>query len=259
MIPIFTEKLFSGLGNKERSIKIFSALAKSLENKNILFDINNAEFQSRLNDLNYTGTVKNTNGDYLYTNASNLGGAKTNQLMLSDLNLSVNIGDDGKINNKLRLERNHTGDGVFPDGRAQDFMRILIPKNSQIKSFSPIQGNFQIWYHLGYYEDNKYYIKEEAARSVVCFWISLFPGQKGVAEVEYLPDYSLDTSGNFIYSILIQHQPGAPTDHLNLDIAYPAGFAPTNVRNFDAEKRKINLKMDLNKDKEVKIKFQKIN
>ena len=257
MIPIFTEKLFSGLSDKQKSIKIFAALSKSLENKNILLDVNNAEFQSHLTALNYSGTVNSTDGDYLYVNASNVGGAKTNQLMFSNLNLSVAIAKDGHVSDSLLIERTHTGDGVFPDGRVQDFMRVLVPRESEVKNFSAKQGNFQIWSNLGYYKDSKYYFKEEATKSAVNFWLSLDPGQKGIAEVEYSPNYLLNTSSNFIYSILIQHQPGAPTDHLNLEISYPSGFTPTNVRNFDPISRKINLKLDIIKDKEIKLKFQK--
>jgi len=257
MIPKFTDRLFKALGDKDKSVQIFAALAKSLENKNLLIDVNNAEFQSRLNNLNYTGAVKSIDGDYLYVNTSNVGGAKTNQLMLSNLNLSINIGSDGKISNQLQIERTHTGDGVFPDGRAQDFMRVLVPQDSIINSFNPVQGNFQIWHEMGYYKDDKYYVRGEAGKNSVGFWMSLVPGEKGIAEIEYTSNYKLDVSGNFVYNILIQHQPGAPTDHVDLLLSYPEGFSPTNVKNFDSNNRKINLKLDLTKDKEVSIKFLK--
>ena len=257
MIPRFTEKLFKGLGDSKKSVQIFAALAKSLGDKNILFNFENAEFQDRLDAQNFSGWVRPTTGDYLYVNASNVGGAKTNQLMLSDLNLSVNIAGDGNVENRLRIERTHTGDGTFPDGRAQDFMRTLIPQKSEVKSFSPTQGNFQIWHDLGYYKDGKHYVREEAGKNSVGFWMSLEPKEQGIAEIQYSPNYELDVTGNFTYSILIQHQPGAPVDHVNLVVSYPEGFSPTNVRNFDAQGRQVNLRFDVYKDKEIKIKFQK--
>lgn len=259
MIPKFTEKLFKGLGDKNKSIQILASFAKSLENKNILFNFENVEFQTRLDNQNYSGLVRPVTGDYLYVNASNVGGAKTNQLTLSNLNLSVDIAADGQINDKLIVERTHTGDGVFPDGRAQDFMRVLIPQKSEVKNFTPTQGNFQIWHDMGYYKDGKHYVREEAGKNSVGFWMSLEPGQKGIAEIEYIPVYKLDVSQDFVYSILIQHQPGAPVDNVNLDISYPEGFSPTNVRNFDSQARKINLKLNLSKDKVIKIKFKKLN
>lgn len=258
IMPKFMDKLFSSMNDQKSSVKIFSSIAKSLNNKNILFNFDKHDFQNRLDEFNYTGRVKPAIGDYLYINASNIGGAKSNLLVKESANLTVKIADDGKINNLLNIERLHTGNGVFPDGRAQDFVRVLLPQNSSIENFNPVQGNFQIWHNMGYYKDGKYYyVKEEASKQTVCFWQSLEAGQKGIVEVSYKPKYSVDTTNNFSYEILFQHAPGAAAEDIALDIFYPSGFEPINVSNFNSTNNSIRLKLNLSSDKRVKINFKK--
>lgn len=257
MMPIFINKVFKNLEDKETAGNILSAFSKSLKSKHMLFYFNKTEFQNRLNELNYSGSVYPTVGDYIYINNSNIDGSKSSLSVSQAVKIKVNIQDDGSVQNVLSLKRSHNGTAEWPDGLNKNFIRLLIPEGSQIIKFAPVSGNYEQFFDKGFYENGlQYQVEKEAGKTAVNFWMTTEPGQTSELEIAYNPKIHFDMGNGFSYNLLLQKQPGANSDNVELEIQYPSKVEPQNVINYDDDNHKINLKFDLNKDKSIKINFK---
>ncbi len=257
MMPKFIAKLTSSLSSPEKFISVTSALSKSMKDKNILFYFNNSDFQSKIVKSGFAGNVTRAIGDYLYVNNSNIDGAKSSLSIDETLNLKVTISGKGTVSDSLDLVRKHNGVNTFPDGLNRNYIRLLLPDTSSISAFTPVSGNYQRHADKGYLNGQLYWLTNDAGKQDVNFWMNTAPGDTSELKLDYIPNYSVDTSGDFDYEITMQKQPGANADHVNLEINYPYGFKPTNVNNYDFINHKIVLKTELNSDQTIKINFQK--
>jgi hypothetical protein len=183
---------------------------------------------------------------------------KTNQNMIETVDLNSTINADGKINNELSVRRNHNGKNVWPDGLDRNYLRILVPQNSQITSFNPVRGNFQRYYDRGYKNGKPWWQDNEADKTTINFWMSTWPNDWTKAEMKYQPNYQLNTKNDFVYRILFQRQPGAPADNVNFTINFPENFIPEGFTNYDKDNHLIKLEFKIDTDKELKIDFRKI-
>lgn len=256
-MPVFFERFFDALRDRKKIISIVSAINQSLSQKNILANASVESVRERLDQFNYSGAVKYSFGDYLYVNNSNLAGEKTNQNIKETIDFSATILDDGKVNNTLLLQREHLGDGVWPDGLDRNYIRALILKDSEVTNFLPIAGNFQRYYDRGYRDNSAYWLDEEAGKTSVNFWMSTKPKEASSAKISYTSKYQLDLQRQFSYEILFQKQPGAPDSEVILTLNYPEGFHPLNVINYDKGKNALVLRFKLDRDRIVKINFAK--
>lgn len=257
MMPIFMNKVFAGLNDKAMAVKLFSSISKSLKQKDITFYFTKSDFQSRIDQMNYSGAVNPSVGDYLYVNNSNIDGAKSSLSMRQNINLGVTIHDDGALTNDITLTRKHTGVNVLPDGINKNFVRLLLPEKSTISRFMPEAGNFERFFNQGNLQD-KYYLGTEAGKTSVNFWMSTDPGQESEVGISYIPNYKLSMDETFEYIINFQKQPGANADKVNYTLNYPEGYTPTNVKNVDEASRAIQLNLTLDRDRAVKIKFRRV-
>lgn len=259
MMPKFLDKLFSSLKDTETSSAIFASFSKSLKQKDITLYFANEEFEKRLTDLNYSANVYPSVGDYIYVNNSNLDGFKSSLNVEETLKLSASISSEGKITNSVDLTRYHAGSDVWPDGLNRNFIRFLVPQNSEVANFETVQGYFEQMFDKGLKDGKAFWTSDDYGKKIINFWMSTKPKEKSEAKVNYMPGYSVNTEGDFNYSITFQKQPGAPVDNVEFELNYPDGFEPQNVQNFDKKNKKILIKFNLDQDKTIKIKFKKMN
>lgn len=256
LMPIFMDKVFNGLSDKDQSIKILSSISKSIKRKDITLFFKNDDFQNKIDKLNYSGSVLPTVGDYLYVNNSNIDGAKSSLNVLEKINLTTEIKTDGKIENNLNIKRTHIGEGVWPDGINKNFIRLLFPDGTKISEFNPIAGDFREF--LTKEVENNYYLSSESNKSVINFWMNTNPKEESKVLIKYTPNYSISIADEFVYQIDFQKQPGSLSDEVNLTIKFPEGFYPINVTNYNSDSQKINLIFSLDRDRTIKIRFKKI-
>ena len=256
MMPIFIEKVLSGLG-EDNSTKILASLSSSLSQKDITFYFTKEDFQQNIEKLNYSGSVVPSIGDYLYINNSNIGGQKSSLSVEESIKLNVNIASNGEITDQLNLQRLHKGKNELPDGINKNFVRLFLSENSRLASFNPVSGSFEQMGDKGLKNGSPYWSGTEAGKLTLNFWMTTNPGQKSELNLSYEPNYVVDTSKDFTYNLTVQKQPGANPDNLNVTIKFPDGFTPTNVKNYDGKKNEINLTFYLDQDKTYKIQFKK--
>lgn len=257
MMPEVISRTKSLAEKKEGRKQLGDLVAKALSEKNILFNVSDQATQDYLNAFNWTGQVQNyPEADYLYINNSNLAGDKTNQSMKETINMTATISSTGEVVNSIELIRQHTKPKVWPNGLDRNYTRVLLPKNSDIQSFAPLEGNFQRYYDRGYKNNSPYWIDKEAERTTLNFWMSTQPLETSRVKFRYKTAYKIDTREDFTYKLLIQRQPGAPADNLDLTVGIPAGFLPVNKSLITAN-NSIRMKVVCNTDKLITIEFKK--
>lgn len=198
-------EVFSKITSTDFKDQLVPFILNELDNKEILLYFNNPVFQEIAQAKNWAGQVKNVNSDYLYINNSNLGGLK------SSLNISQSVAVDSFINenneriNRLTIIRTHQGKGVWPDADNKNYMRILIPKGSQIQDAKLDKENILAKINLG----------TEANKTAFGLWYTTKIGQTRILELEYKLPAELNKKS---YSLLIQKQPGSIDDDLVVTI-----------------------------------------
>lgn len=257
MMPKFINLLISNLADKEKSADVLSAMNKLLKEKHITMYYKEAGFQKRIEDLNFSGKVNSSLGDYLYINNSNLDGAKSSSSVAEKVRLSSTIEAGGTVKNNLLLTRTHNGEDRFPDGLNKNFIRLLLPENSKVKDFVPREGYFEQMFDRGLKDGRYFWMDKNAGKETVNFWMSTKPRETSSTEISYEPNYSVNTQSDFTYVLNLQKQPGALPDAIELELNYPDTHTPQNVSNYDKKNNKIILKFVLDQDKTVKIKFKK--
>lgn len=257
MMPKFMTKVFADLKDKDKKKFVVDSFSESLTEKNILLYFDNVDLQKMVQEQNYAGQIHASIGDYLSINNSNIGGAKSDTSMVDTYALNATIDSLGNITNDLRITRFHSGSYIWPNDSDQNFVRVLIPKNSTLSSFEALAGNFQVWHDRGLKDGLPYYMGEETLKTKINFWMTTEPGATSEADMVYTPAYKVDASDSFIYELSLQKQPGVESENVNLQINFPSDFVPENVLNYDKENHHLNLSVKLTEDKLIQISFKK--
>lgn len=257
LMPKVIENFFASLADKSKNLQILYVASNQFSQKHALLYMKNASFQERIEEVNWAGKIYPAKSDYLYVNNSNVDGGKTSLNVEEIVKLNVFISADGGVTNKLNIQRHFNKLSDTDKANNQNFVRLMLPEKSKINKFETVSGNFERYMTQGI-KDNIFFWQENGfGKSIVNFWMSSKPAETSEVNIEYLPGITLLTDSNFNYEILIQRQPGANADELNITIHYPEGFKPANVTNYDNKNRQINLTKTIEKDTTIKIKFEK--
>ncbi|MFA5926874.1 MAG: DUF4012 domain-containing protein [Patescibacteria group bacterium] len=259
MMPIFINRLFDGFGSAEKSNLMLEALGRGLKEKHMLLNFKNSSLQEMLEKLDYAGKVEHMLADYLFVHNTNIGGAKSSLNVKELVKYQVDIAGSGEIKSRVEINRKHNGDGNWPDGANVNLIRVLLPQNSTIDSFSNISGSF--WPHNDkkYSSSRLYETGEEAGKTKISFWQNTEPGKSSKSSFEYAPNYRVETSAQTMtYKLYLQKQPGSIGDDYEIAIKYPANYKPINVKNYDAINHRILIRHTLLQDKEFSVEFEKI-
>ena len=200
IISDFIPKLFAKIKNlnEEQSAEINKILVDSFGRKSIQLYLNNNVAQQALADLDIDGRIKDSDSDYLYINNANIGGGKSSLNVSQEVTLNQKTAAN-PLENTLEITRTHHGNGVWPDADNVNYMRIYVPKGSTLVG---TEGSFELKETL-----------EENGKTVFAGWFNTEVASKRSTTITYrLPD-RIDPKN---YSLLIQRQPGANPDTVNL-------------------------------------------
>jgi len=261
MMPKFMEQLFSKLNNKEDAIEFLMILKDSLSSKNILLYMDNVGFQQRLSDYNFSGEIeKDTIGDYLYLNNSNIDGYKSSLSVNEKIELNSNIKTDGMVENSLNVKREHIGEDTWPDGTNRNLVRLMLPEGAVINNLSPILGNFNQHENGGLKNGNYFWELSGIDNGGIGYWQNTKPQESSEVRIDYILNSNIDLNKDkFVYPIRFQKQPGSNFSEVKYTLKYPEGFLPKNVAVFDRKENKIEFNFSLDKDIYYTILFEKIN
>ncbi len=180
------------IGADSEKIPLFLETVVRLANhKHILLFMHDPKVQNSLYKLNWTGQIKDFEGDYLHINDANFAGGKSNLYVEQTVTQEITTQKDG-IRKKITVEyKNPQPFGVWLNGINRDYVRVYVPKGSKLISS---KGS-----------DDQVNTIEDLGKTVFEAFIQVRPQNSRKLEIEYIVPYQPKDK----YKLLIQKQPGA--------------------------------------------------
>lgn len=188
--------------------------------KHVMFYMHDKKTQQGLTALNWTGEIKDYEGDYLHINDANFAGGKTNLYVDQSVTQEITI-KNGKVIKKITVEySNKQQFNKWLNGINRDYVRFYVPKGSKLISSKGSEDQVNTIEDLG--------------KGVFETFITVRPQNSRKLEIEYELPYN--PKGE--YRLLIQKQPGAK------DFQYIIKINGSKKADFKLEQDK-ELKFDL--------------
>jgi len=236
-------------------LKALAVLQQRINQKHILVYLFDAKLQEQFTANNWSGAVRQTEGDYLMVVDSNLAALKTDQAMAKSIKYSVRLDERGDLIGRLELIYDHQ-QKYQPDliSRYRDYLRIYV---------SP-----ETWFIRAYYSDGtkeqpinldqETEIGSELGKKYLAWFFTVEPLTSKKIVFEYrLPPGVKSSYLNGAYKIIVQKQPGTVGHNLEIDLnftrpikAYYAAVLPMNLWG-----QAISWRTDLSVDREFLIEF----
>ncbi len=266
-------------------LSILAHLSTGLIEKDIQLYFSDHELEQEITDLGWGGEIKKIAGDYLMVVNTNIGGGKTDMIISEDIDLEVNISDDGTITNTVTINRTHHGikNELFVGVNNVDFVRLYVPRGSRLIDASgfeipepelferpPIE--YEEDQDLSYTIANTFtdpasgtIISQEFGKTVFGNWIQTKPGETETATFTYeLPwkiemlsstpsyfDRAKDALGFHpveTYTLFVQKQSGVVNQNFNIKINVPDILDIIWSTSEDAENNNININTTQNQE-----------
>lgn len=185
----------------EKLPALVEAIATLANNKHIMFYMHDANIQNALAKLNWTGQIKNYDGDYLHINDANFAGGKSNLYVEQTVTQDIKVQKDGTIRKKISIEyKNDQPFGIWLNGINRDYVRFYAPIGSKLISSKGSEDSVNTIEDLG--------------KTVFESFVQVRPQNLRKLEMEFTEPYQ----PNGKYKILIQKQPGAKDFHYIIKI-----------------------------------------
>jgi hypothetical protein len=122
---------------------LFQAMLAEMNQKHILFYMNNAQAQAGFEGLNAAGRIMPFTGDYFTINEANFGGAKSNMFVTEAVTQDYTLQSDGSIVKTVTVnyknpyppsDCNLEHGNLCLNAVLRDWVRIYVPKGSQLIS-----------------------------------------------------------------------------------------------------------------------------
>ncbi len=238
-------------------------LNAGLSRKDLQLYLSDETLEREIIERGWGGEVKWTDQDYLMVVDTNLGGGKTDGVIEQDVDVQVNISEDGTITNTLTISRTHYGiQGLLFTGvNNVDYLRVYVPKGSTLLSatgFSiPDKSLFDVPDDDWTIDDDLAYglltttidpvsgtlISEEHGKAVFGNWVQTKPGTTSTVTFSYTLPFKLDAleGGSAVlaslksliglpkteqYSLLVQKQPGILDRTTRVEVQLPDDLSP---------------------------------
>jgi len=239
-------KLIDNLSNldREKWPQVLGLFFKALEKKDIMFYFNDEELENLVTEFGWGGQLSSTEGDYLNVISSNIGGGKTDQVVSQDVELDVDIKDDGSVVNTLIIKRKHNGspDKAWEDVKNVSYLRTYVPLGSKLISaegydswffnalINPLENSHEdsligeIEKSQEIHDDSEVRIFKEGDKTVFGNWIGVEPGEEKVVKLKYKLPFKLEINKDepiSNYSLVMQRQPGSENRSVSGQINYP--------------------------------------
>lgn len=171
----------------------------NLEQKHIMLNFKDSELQKAVEQINFAGRIRATDGDYLHVSGVNFAGAKSN-LYIDETIETKTTKNSGVIQREVVLTYKNPYDqsdcnlergGLCLNAPLRNWLRIYVPEGSKLVSFVGSQKTVKTYDSLG--------------KTVFEGFMTVSPRSSAKVTIKYtLPD----SLGSKDYSLLVQKQPG---------------------------------------------------
>jgi len=239
MAPKLIERINSS--NPGRWLDIFNVFISGLDKKDILMYFRDLNLQSFVVDNEFSGSVKDTDGDYLMVTFTNIKGSKTDTVTDNILKLNSQFTTHNSqpvIKHRLTITRQHNGGDMkygFYNKQNPAYVRALVPKGAELLSISgnsnPDFNRLMSYSGTDFKEDkdlvklessfvldenSEVSIYEESGKTGFAFWLITDSGKQKTVELEYAVPF--DYAQSEPYGIYIQKQPGLEVDNFEFRV-----------------------------------------
>lgn len=197
--------------SQDNLLPVFKTLEELLAGKNILFYFADQELAAKADDLDWSGRIKNTAGDYLNVINSNIAGGKSDRKIRQEIIHQAKVQPDGSIIDNLIIRRFHEAikREPFSGVRNVNWLRIYVPLGSEllaINGFRPVDKIFFSKEIPGLSDDpdvaaaegrarthepSGTKIYDEFGKTVFANWSQLDPGETAEINIKYRLPFKL--------------------------------------------------------------------
>lgn len=239
---------------REQWADLIEVVNKSFEEKHIFVYLRNEPSQEFIEEQNYAGKIRYTEGDYLMVVDANMAALKTDYYVDRSESYDVKINKDkGEVTLTLHYKNNAPGFS-WKTTRYRTWVRIYTPQGSQLVSINGNEKGSQ------YYQSNEpYEIIDEKGKTSIGTFISVEPGeQKDVVFNYQLPSSLISTiMDSKTYDLLIQKQGGVINPGLKVKINLPESINYFSQMEHGSllDDKSVEYNWNLNNDREFKVEF----
>lgn len=221
LVPVLFQRLAT-LGPVEAT-SAFASTMQALTQANVLLYSEDADLETILDRLGWSGRILPSTQDYLAVIDTNLGGGKTDRTIETSVKVDATIQAE-TVRHVVTVTRTHTGKRSDPlHGQTnRDFLRVYVPSQAQFVSitggsqppddmfYDPVETALpseklkQVEGSIFVDGGNQYRLTEESGLRVYGAWSLLEPGQSQTINFTYTTPLSGDT-----WQLVWQKQPGA--------------------------------------------------
>jgi len=216
IIKVFMDALLAHLKDDAFSrLDEYTRLLQDLGNeKHIIFYSKDAELERVMQNLGWTGRVKEPAGDYLMWVDANLAALKTDHAMERNLVYSIEPRGNEFIAH-AKMIYTHRGTFDWRTSRYRTYARVYVPRGSKLLETKGAMKKDRS-NEPGVIDQG-----EELGKQWFGTFIAIEPGQVGTLEFTYtLPGGVADQIRNGKYQLLAQKQLGLPDAALTLDLNF---------------------------------------
>src|ERR1035437_8962513 len=137
---------------------LFQTMLNEMNQKHILFSMNDTQAQAGFEGLNAAGRIVPFEGDYLHINEANFGGAKSNMFVSEAVTQDYSLQGDGSIVKTVTVDYknpyppsdcNLERGNLCLNAVLRDWVRVYVPKGSQLISNSGSEVKMTAYEDLG--------------------------------------------------------------------------------------------------------------
>lgn len=237
-------------------VDVMQVVANNLDQKHILFYLNDPTVQNFIAQNGWDGAIKDTNSDYLSVINTNIAGAKTDRKIRQSIKHTADITPDGSIVDTVTIKREHTAVKGEPYAgvRNVNYLRVYVPMGSELISASGFSEPDLIYFDepaegakddpaLALVEQNTKIdpdsgvrIYNEFNKTVFANWTQVDPGQTINIVLKYKLPFKINSikeqktlwenlvGKNYIlgtYSLMMQKQPGSVSSKFDSTLSLP--------------------------------------
>lgn len=224
-------------------VRFLGALQRGLDQRHILLYIHDTETEALLQEYNWGGSLRPTEGDYLLVIDSNVGYNKINPNIEESIDYQVELKPDGGAQGTVIITYHNKSteggadciQGVKPgqtygqmmEGCYWDYLRVYVPRDSRLTEATRIpfpEGSLLSWVAKRTGPEGPTVGPSEAGKDVFGQFFVVAPGEKRRVGFRYdLPEVVFSESEKR-YALLIQKQPGTIAVPVKVTILVPLGM-----------------------------------
>jgi len=245
----FLRSLFNAMArvlteNKNLSyLNIGKAVSDSIDQKSLLFAFDKGSVQNIFTVNGWASSLWDSREespsfikDYFGISEANIGVNKVNYFVKRSISQNINIAENGQVSGVVTISYKNTSDGSWPGGDYTNYLRIILPLNSEINSIE-IDGEKQVMvnaetdplvYELKNFSPQKGLEIEKVQASdkvLFGFLVSVPTGKLKNIKIDYTLSKKIAFAWpDFTYDLKIYKQPGIDSYPYAFSLTFPSEF-----------------------------------